>query len=99
MERVYGGSIGKANMARFSLPAFDALYDRLQALPDGPERQALFTRANKLVLSYMPYRMTVHRILCDLTRPQVLGYRRPPFWVNWWHMVDVVPATAPAART
>jgi hypothetical protein len=47
----------------------------------------------------MPYRMTVHRILCDLTRPQVLGYRRPPFWVNWWHMVDVVPATAPAART
>ena len=98
MERVYGGSIGKANMARFSLPAFDALYQRLQALPDGPERLALFTRANKLVLSYMPYRMTVHRILCDLTRPQLQGYRRPPFWPNWWHMVDVVPTEADARK-
>ncbi len=99
MERAYGRSIGKANMARFSLPAFDALYERLQALPDGPERLDLFTQANKLVLAYMPYRMTVHRILCDLTRPQLVGYRRPPFWPTWWHMVDVVPAQAPMAES
>jgi ABC-type transport system substrate-binding protein len=96
LERVYGGSIGKANLARFKLPAVDALYERLQVLPDGPERQALFREANRLTVSYMPYRMTIHRILCDLTRPQVVGYRRPPFWVNWWHMVDVV---APGAAT
>lgn len=94
MERAYSRSIGKANMARFSLPAFDALYERLQALPDGPERLALFNQANKLVLAYMPYRMTVHRILCDLTRPQLVGYRRPPSWPTWWHMVDVLPQEA-----
>jgi ABC-type transport system substrate-binding protein len=98
MERCFSRSIGKANLARFSLPAFDALFEQMQALPDGPERLALFTRANKLVLSYMPYRMTVHRILCDLTRPQLQGYRRPPFWPNWWHMVDVVPTEADARK-
>jgi ABC-type transport system substrate-binding protein len=90
MERAYGGSIGKSNLARFSLPAYDEVFRRLQALPDGPQRLALFRQANRLALAYMPYRMTIHRILCDLTRPQLVGYRRPLFWNNWWHMVDVV---------
>jgi ABC-type transport system substrate-binding protein len=90
IERAYGGSIGKGNLARFRLPAFDAIFRRIQALPDGPERQALFREANKLALAYMPYRCTVHRMLTDLMRPQLQGYRRPLFWYNWWHMVDVV---------
>ncbi|MFM2065833.1 MAG: hypothetical protein RLZZ584_742 [Pseudomonadota bacterium] len=97
MERAYGGSIGKANLARFSLPAYDEVFRRLQALPDGPERLALFRQANRLALAYMPYRMTIHRMLCDLTRPQLVGYRRPLFWNNWWHMVDVVAEAGPPA--
>jgi ABC-type transport system substrate-binding protein len=89
LERAYGGSIGKANLSRMKLPAFDALYERLQGLPDGPERQALFREANKLAVAYMPYRMTVHRILCDLAQPGVVGYRRPVCWLDWWKHVDV----------
>jgi ABC-type transport system substrate-binding protein len=90
LERAYGGSIGKANLSRMKLPAFDALYERLQGLPDGPERQALFREANKLAVAYMPYRMTVHRILCDLMQPGVVGYRRPVCWLDWWKHVDVI---------
>ncbi|MCK6424193.1 MAG: ABC transporter substrate-binding protein [Burkholderiaceae bacterium] len=93
LERAYGGSIGKANLSRMKLPAFDALYERLQALPDGPERAGLFRQANKLALAYMPYRMTVHRILCDLNHPGVIGYRRPVCWLDWWKYVDVQPPT------
>ncbi|MBK6718220.1 MAG: bicyclomycin resistance protein [Burkholderiales bacterium] len=89
LERVYSGSIGKGNLARFRLPALDTLYQRMQGLPDGPQRQALFREANRLAVAYMPYRMTVHRILCDLTQPGVVGYRRPVCWLDWWSFVDV----------
>ena len=33
--------IGGQNLARIRLPQLDALYDRLQVLPDGPERLAV----------------------------------------------------------
>ncbi|MEY4751448.1 MAG: hypothetical protein RIQ60_3662 [Pseudomonadota bacterium] len=97
LERAYGGSIGKGNLARFSLPAYDEIFRRLQALPDGPERLALMRQASKLALAYMPYRMTVHRMVCDLMGPQLVGYRRPLFWLNWWKMVDVEPQSAAQA--
>ncbi|PXW93891.1 ABC-type transport system substrate-binding protein [Sphaerotilus hippei] len=91
MERAYSGSIGKGNLARLRLPAFDEVYLRLQGLPDGPEREALFRQANKLALAYMPYRVTVHRIVCDLAHAPLQGYRRPPFWLSWWSFVDIEP--------
>ena len=89
LELVYGPSVGKGNLARFKLPALDAVYEQLKFAPDGPERQALFDQANKLVVAYAPYRVTVHRILTDLAYPWLSGYRRAPFWLDWWQYVDV----------
>jgi hypothetical protein len=28
--------------------------------------------------------------------PEVQGYRRPVYWYEWWHMIDVDPALAQA---
>lgn len=92
LERAYGPSAGKGNLARFKLPAFDRLYEELKLVPDGPERQALFDRAVKLLTAYAPYRVSVHRILTDLAYPNVIGYRRAPFWLDWWQYVDIDPA-------
>ncbi|HJW11926.1 MAG TPA: ABC transporter substrate-binding protein [Albitalea sp.] len=89
LERGYGPSVGKGNLARFQLPAFDKIYDQLKLLPDGPERQALFDAATKLLVAYAPYRMSVHRIVTDLSTPQLVGYRRPAFWNDWWQYVDI----------
>jgi len=36
LEPMYGPSIGQANYAKFKLPAFDAIYQRMLDLPDGP---------------------------------------------------------------
>lgn len=91
LEWAYSPSINKNNLARFSLPAFDAVYERLQGLPDGPERNAQFREATKLLLAYAPYRFHVHRIVTDLAHPWVVGYRKPMCWLNWWAYVDVVP--------
>jgi len=85
----YGPEAGQGNLARFRLPAFDALFLRLLALPDGPERNALFLECKRLAAAYMPYKVHVHRIANELLHPWVHGYRRTPFWNDWWHMVDV----------
>lgn len=89
LECGYSASVGKGNMARFQLPAFDQVYERITALPDGPERLAAFREANRLLLAYAPYRFHVHRLITDLTQPQVIGYRRAPFWLTWWPYIDI----------
>ena len=89
LESGYSASVGKGNMARFQLPAFDKVYDRITALPDGPERLAAFREANRLMLAYAPYRFHVHRLITDLAHPQVIGYRRAPFWLTWWSYIDM----------
>ena len=89
LYRLHGPQSGSQNLARFKLAEFDALYERMARLPDGPEREALFFEAKKIAVAYMPYKPTVHRISTDLWYPWLIGYRRPPFWNEWWHMVDV----------
>jgi ABC-type transport system substrate-binding protein len=61
----------------------------MQALPDGPERLALFEEAKRILLAYMPYKYHVHRIHTDLAHAWLHGYRRPPYWNTWWHYVDI----------
>ncbi|MBL8331440.1 MAG: bicyclomycin resistance protein [Rubrivivax sp.] len=98
-QRLHGPQSGGANLARFRLPAFDALYDRMSVLPNGPEREALFVQAKKLAAAYVPYKATVHRITTDLWHPWVIGYRRPVFHNEWWHMIDIDEGLRPAGQT
>ena len=89
LARYDSRQIGGQNMARFKLPEFDALYDRAQALPDGPERAALFAQAQKIALAYMPYKYTLNRVSTDMAHPWLVGYRHPVFWTDWWQYVDI----------
>jgi ABC-type transport system substrate-binding protein len=96
LARFDSKQIGGQNMARFKLPAFDSLIEKLRILEDGPQRNALFDEAKRLSLAYMPYKYRVHRTLTDMAYPWVIGYRRPVFWQEWWHYVDI--DTAELAR-
>jgi ABC-type transport system substrate-binding protein len=87
--RYDGRQIGGQNLARINLPQFSTLYDKLQTLPDGPERSAAFREAELLALAYMPYKLTLNRLSIDMAQPQVVGYRRPVFWQDWWQYVDI----------
>ncbi len=86
---MYGPSSGSRNFARFKLPAFDAVYERMLDLPDGPQRAALFRQASELVAAYMPYRIHVHRIYTDVHHPWVHSWRQALFRNECWHFVDV----------
>ena len=89
LQRVDGRQSGSQNLARFRNARMDAIYDQLSALPDGPERLALFAEAKRISVAYMPYRNLVHRISTDMWHPWVVGFRRPLFWQEWYHMVDI----------
>jgi len=90
--------IGGQNMGRVRLPALDKAYDRIQTLPDGPERLAAFREAERLGLAYMPYKYILNRVSLDMTQRRVVGYRRPVFWQDWWHFVDIDDGADTAAK-
>jgi ABC-type transport system substrate-binding protein len=95
LDLLYGPNKGQANHARFDLPAFNELYRQQRLLPDGPEREALMSRAKLLAVAYMPYKVTGHRVATDLMHPNVRGYRRHPFMRDFWRYIDVGPDAAP----
>ncbi len=84
-----GKAKGQANKSRFDLPAFNVLYDKQKSLPDGPERLAVMTEAQKLMVAYMPYKIEVHRVYTDLTQPWVIGFNRNIFLRDFWKYVDI----------
>ena len=85
----YGPNKGQANHARFALPAFDALYIKQNKMPDGPEREKVMQEASKLMVAYVPYKLSTHRIATDLVHPWVLGYRRNPFVRDFYRYLDI----------
>ena len=88
----YGPNKGGANHARFDLPAFNALYIKQNKMPDGPERQRVMEEASKLMVAYVPYKLSAHRIATDLMQPWVIGYRRNPFVREFYKYVDIDPS-------
>ncbi len=95
LELLYSPSAGGQNFSRFKLARFDAIYEQMQALPDGAERLALLREAQKLTTAYMPIKFLVHRVISDLSQPWLIGYKRPPFSQQFWQWVDIDPSQRP----
>ena len=89
LQLLYGPAAGGQNLARFRNARFDAIYERMQTLPDGPERLALLDEALKIVTAYAPHKYNVHRIVTDLAQPWLIGYRRPLYGNQFWQYIDV----------
>jgi len=89
LQRLHGPQVGQGNLARFKLPAFDAVYAQALNMPDGPERNALLQQAAKIAVAYGPYKVYLFQYTDVLAQPWVSGYRRPLFWQGLWHMLDV----------
>ena len=64
-------------------------------MADGPERLALMQKGVKIMVAYMPYKFSTHRILTDMAQPWLLGYRRHPSAREFWKYVDIDTARLP----
>ena len=89
LARFYGPQAGNQNFARFQNDEFDRIYQRMQQIADGPEREALFLEAKRIAVAFMPYKFSVHPIANDIVQPHLIGFRRPLFWQDWYHKVDI----------
>jgi ABC-type transport system substrate-binding protein len=89
VARYVSSEIGSQNYARFRYAPLDRLYERMQALPDGPERMALFHEIKRIGAAYMPLKHRLHRVENELLHPWLVGYRKPLFWQEWWHLIDI----------
>ncbi|GAA0742608.1 ABC transporter substrate-binding protein [Ideonella azotifigens] len=97
LHEAYGPEIGAENLARFNLPAYDALVKRIDESPESPERHALLKQAQSLLAVYLPIKPHVHRIRIYLSQPWLTGYRTHPFALDFGRYVDVDAAKQAAA--
>ncbi len=85
----YGPGKGQSNLSRFENAEFDKLYQDQQLLPDGPERLVAMQKMVKIMVAYMPYKFSTHRILTDMKHPWLIGYSRHPISRDFWQYVDI----------
>ena len=78
VQLLYGPNAGQENQSRFRLAEYDRLYRQARALPDGPERTALFGRMQELVVAYAPIRLTQHIVEDHAWHSRVKHYRAHP---------------------
>ena len=89
LQTLYGPAAGGQNLSRFKLARFDEIFQKMQSLPDGPERLALMHEARDLITAYMPQKYNVHRIVTWLAQPRVVGLRAPMYGNQFWQFVDI----------
>lgn len=95
LSLAYGPAKGEDNLSRFENAEFDKLYQKQQLMPDGLERLAIMQQMVKIMVAYMPYKFSTHRIRTDMMHPWLLGYRRHPVSRAFWRYVDIDTSKLP----
>lgn len=88
-QLLYGPNAGRANYARFNLPAYNTRYEQARLLPDGPARQKLYGEMNNLIQAYNPWVPLTHVISADLRQPWLKNYKRHPVELTPWRYLDI----------
>jgi len=97
-QLLYGPNSGRANYARFNLPAYNERYLRARGLPDSPARQQLYFEMNQLLHAYNPWVPLTHPISADLRHPWLKNYTRHPVELTTWRYLDLDPAARARGR-
>ncbi|MFZ6758064.1 ABC transporter substrate-binding protein [Undibacterium sp. Ji50W] len=88
-QLLYGPNAGRANYARFNLPAFNKLYEQAIRLSDSPERTALYRQMAQLMHGYTPWVTRIHPVTADLSQAWLQNYYRHPVDFTNWRYLDI----------
>ena len=88
-QLLYGPNAGRANYARFNLPAYNSRYEQARLLSDGPARQRLYGEMNQLIHAYNPWVPLTHAVSADIRHPWLKNYKRHPVEFTSWRYLDV----------
>lgn len=89
MQLFYGPNVGVSNNGCQRIPAYDALYARMQAMPDGPARQEILQRMWRVLEAYTPVMPTYARYRNMLMQPRVIGFKKHPLLSAEWIYADL----------
>jgi ABC-type transport system substrate-binding protein len=89
MQLLYGPNSGQSNNACYRSPAYDRLYERSRALPDGAERSGLYREMARLIEAHTVWLLTDSRYRNVLLQPHVAGYKRHPVLFGEWQYLDL----------
>ncbi|MYM75356.1 heme-binding protein [Duganella sp. FT134W] len=92
-QLLYGPNAGRANYARFNLPAYNQRYEQARLLGESPQRTALYDELAQLIHAYTPWVLLTHPISADLQQPWLKNYRRHPVEFTNWRYLDVAAHT------
>jgi ABC-type transport system substrate-binding protein len=88
-QLLYGPNAGRANYARFNLPAYNERYEQARKLADSPERQRLYFEMNQLIHAYNPWVPLSHVMSADIRQAWLKNYKRHPVEFTSWRYLDV----------
>ncbi len=88
-QLLYGPNAGRANYARFKLPAYDRLLEEARRSPDPAPRAKLYFEMNQLIHAYNPWIPLTHPISADIRQPWLKNYLRHPVDLTVWRYLDV----------
>jgi ABC-type transport system substrate-binding protein len=88
-QLLYGPNSGRANYARFNLPAYNQRYEQARAMGDTPRRTALYGEMAQIIHAYTPWVLLTHPISADVQQPWLRNYRRHPVEFTNWRYLDV----------
>ncbi|TWI61831.1 ABC-type oligopeptide transport system substrate-binding subunit [Pseudoduganella lurida] len=91
-QLLYGPNAGRANYARFNLPAYNVRYEAAQRLSDSPARTKLYNEMADLVHAYTPWVLLTHPISADIRQPWLKNYTRHPVAFTNWRYLDLDPS-------
>ncbi|HRE14766.1 MAG TPA: ABC transporter substrate-binding protein [Usitatibacteraceae bacterium] len=89
LQLLWKGTIGQVNYAAFDHPEYNALYERVKAMADGPERNALIDRMVRIVWVQVPWLVETYKAQNILMQPWFLAYKKHPFAHEPWKYVDI----------
>jgi ABC-type transport system substrate-binding protein len=88
-QLLYGPNAGRANYARFNLPAYNERYEQARLLSDGPAREKLYFEMNQLIHAYNPWVPLTQVLSADIRQPWLKNYKRHPVELTQWRYLDV----------
>jgi ABC-type transport system substrate-binding protein len=88
-QLLYGGNVGRANYARFNLPAYNVRYEQAQRMADSPARTKLYDEMADLLHAYNPWVLLTHPISADIRQPWLKNYKRHPVEFTNWRYLDL----------
>ena len=88
-QLLYGPNAGRANYARFNLPAYNSRYEQARQLSDGPARQQLYVEMNQLIHAYNPWVPLTHAVSADIRHSWLKNYKRHPVEFTSWRYLDI----------